>query len=377
MVSEDFYISIAIMAFFLILFALFSYQSIKKGRKAYILTFGLLLGVLGAFFALLKEALPLSSEISSLFLHISLIIYSFQYFTVYIFLEQLEELRPKVYRLVIMVLFILLSIVFSIITWINLPGPNPEIVSFNNISEYLWDFFYNGLGILIFTFGAYVFYKIIRATHEKESIFLWVGMVTLSLGFFVSLLGDTYSFLNKNITLPEIGFFENALLIGDLVKILGMLIFIVVFIVKIDYIYRIPQDVYSIFIFTGSGICLYVAHTENSENIRIDEDLMSGVLTAISTLMQETFRSKISDDKGVNEIYTEKKVCLVERENFSGAAVLCSKITYFLKCSLKNLVDAFETNYIKELEEKNTELAVYDGAAKIVTDNFPYVRILK
>ncbi|MEA2070936.1 MAG: hypothetical protein U9O98_06560, partial [Asgard group archaeon] len=192
--NTDFFISTSIAVLFLLLFALMLFQSIKKHRRAFILTASLLVGTFGGVISALQYVI---SAYEKYFLYFSLIIWSITYFMIYIFLEKLYSPKPNRIRLAIISVFLFSSIVFQLLT---LLAPDAGTVDPSNVFRTLYANFTNGiiwgmdisytlLGSSIFIFGAYVHYKAYMFNKEPVILIQVISTAIIALGFFVGFIG--------------------------------------------------------------------------------------------------------------------------------------------------------------------------------------------
>ncbi len=120
-------VSAIISGLFFILFILMMYQSIRKNRTAYVLTLSLLIGGIGGIVSVLQYVD--TGVASKYFLYSSLIIWSFVYFLIYIFFEELYTEKPNRFRFATMIILLFASITFNLlylfaptVNYLNLTG---------------------------------------------------------------------------------------------------------------------------------------------------------------------------------------------------------------------------------------------------------------
>ncbi|MHA1461849.1 MAG: hypothetical protein ACTSQ0_02130, partial [Candidatus Heimdallarchaeota archaeon] len=288
-------VSAIISGLFFILFILMMYQSVRKNRTAYVLTLSLLIGGIGGIVSVLQYVD--TGVASKYFLYSSLIIWSFVYFLIYIFFEELFTEKPNRFRFAMMIILLFASITFNLlylfaptVNYLNLTGDLAiRYTAFLDILEWSWDISYNLLGLLIFVFGAFVHFNAYKFTREKITLIQAISMVIIGLGFIVGFVGGDI-FRNSD--------FHD---ISDAVKIVGMLIFALIYIIRIDFIYRLPVNVYFILVFTKIGLNVHISRVLDTSKIAndesqsnetlINENLLSSLISAISGLLNESLGS--------------------------------------------------------------------------------------
>ena len=367
-------ISAIISGLFFILFILMTYQSIRKNRTAYVLTFSFLIGGIGGITSVLQYVISTASDY---FLYTSLIIWSFVYFLIYIFFEELYSVKPNRFRLATMTILLFASIVFNLL-YLFAPtvgelGLTGDLASqytiFLDIIQWSWDTSYNVLGLLIFIFGAFVHFKAHKFTKEVIILIQAISMVIIGAGFIIGFVGgDIFN---------ESNFFD----IGDAVKIIGMLIFAVLYIIRIDFIYRLPINVYFVLVFTKIGLNVHISRVRDtskeidemkkgSETL-INENLLSSLITAISGLLNESLGST----KELKAIIAEDRTIVLDSGLYATCAVLCDRPTHFLNKSLSNLRKSVEVGYKEKLTESTILKSDFSGINELIEKTFPFLII--
>jgi len=365
-------ISGIITGLFFLLFALMLYQSIRKGRKAYILTISLLVGGIGGICSVLQNVVSISPNY---FLYYSLIIWSICYFLIYIFFEELDQARPHRARLVIASCLLLMAIIFNQLVLFfpseissNIPMPfRASFDSFQEVLILLSDTTYNALGIFIFLTGTFVHFRSYKSNRENILLFQAISLFIIAAGFIVGYVGG------------DLVKASGLLDIGDIIKIVGMLIFIIIYIVRIDFIYRLPVNVYFVMAFNNIGLNILNTRTRNpkssltEETTAINETLLSSLITAISNLLSESLGSK----KPLQTIVSEDRTIVLDSGPLATCAILCDRPTYFLVQSLRNLRKDMEKEFDAILTKPVILKSDYLIANELIEKNFPFLVLEK
>ncbi|MBD3190232.1 MAG: hypothetical protein GF308_06295 [Candidatus Heimdallarchaeota archaeon] len=357
-------ISSIFLGLFFLLFSLMVYQSIRKQRKAYLLTISLFLGSIGgiiSIFDIIRDSLGIQHRY---FLFLALVIASISYYLIYLFFEQLIEERPNRIRLVIASIFLFSSIIFNQLFFYFAYYSNIE-TSYVKAIEILWDISYDALGLFIFIFGAYVHFKSYHINKEWIPLVQAISLIFISIGFIFGFLSDVIS-----LSIPKI---------GDILKIVGIVAFSGVYIVRIDYIYRLPVNVYFILIFTQSGLNIHISQTHLvSEEVDLDvtekqydEKLLSGVITAISNLLKESLGSR----EQLEKIVSGDREIILDSGEIATCAILCDRSTFFLHRSLVDLRKSIEKKYKLELTKTIIHKADFIELSTIIQQTFPFLVI--
>jgi len=367
-------ISATIAGLFFILFILLVYQTLRKNRTAYVLTFSLLFGGIGGIISTLQY---IKQTPYNFLLYLSLIFWSFVYWMIYIFFEELYTDKPQNFRLVLITIIFFTSIAFNLlhmllpgVSELGLTGAAAERYNrYYLFVEWSWDISYNLLGLLIFIFGVFVHYKSYKFTKERVILMQAISMCVLAAGFIVGFVGG--DILNE-------GLFFN---IGDGIKILGMLIFALIYIIFPDFIYRLPVNAYFILIFTKIGLNIHIGRvhdpnidTETDEEKAkriISETLLSSLITAISSLLEESLGSK----KNLKAIIAEDRSFILDNGEYATCAILCDRSTHFLEKSLKNLRKSVEAHYQDKLTKSAILMEDFQDVGELIRKSFPFLII--
>ncbi|MFW9990729.1 MAG: hypothetical protein ACFFD4_01595 [Candidatus Odinarchaeota archaeon] len=345
--TPEFLIAAALTVFFAILFALFLYQTLKRNRRAYILTTGIFFGILAGLITAIIE-LQLFPDWGSELLRIELIVWALMYGCLYLFLEETETTSPNGIRFSIVITLFTGFLVFSFISL------HPEAV--NMQLDLWWDFFYNGLGVFIFGFGIYSFFKTYLFGRELEPLVQSIGMVFVVAGFCLSFYGDLTG--------------ESLGILADALKIVGLLVFIAVFILRIDFIYRLPIEVFSIAIYTNTGFPIYIARSKHAREIEtIDHTLLAGMFQALNNIIQNATGS-ISTIKELSS--KDRVITFYSSEKVTVAAVV-DRSTHFLENALMGTALLIEKRYSDELGESVLDTSRLTECASITADSFPFL----
>ncbi len=375
----DFVITLLITGLMLIIGIIFVIQSVVKKRKAYSLTIAIFIGMVASLVETLRLGLDLSLKTSAV-LTISLSTWSLMYFITMFFFMQLnsESINPVVFGFGLT--FFLGEIVFG---WLNtLPYYTDN---FEHVITLLWDFCYDALGILVFAYGAYVHFRIYKKTNEKVGLLLFSALGLIAFGFFWAFMGDLVKELGGvGIVIQGFfsvnGIFANSLLVGDIFKLVGLFIFVGFYMFNFEYIFRLPFEIDSILLFNRLGMLIYAGkyritdyliEDENIEKESIPIDLITAAINAFSTFMAETTGSK----KPLEKIITGDKLVIIKQSKNASVAIISTQSSYFLKRSMKDLLQAVEEKYKDELKLDFTESKYYDDVPRLIGHKFPYLRL--
>ena len=258
------------------------------------------------------------------------------------------------------------------VSYLNLTGDlATKYTAFLDILQWSWDSSYNLLGLLIFVFGAFVHFHAYKFTREIITFIQAISMVIIGLGFIIGFVGGDI--------FQKTDFHD----IADIVKIVGMLTFAIIYIIRIDFIYRLPVNVYFILVFTKIGLNVHISRmcvsskkTNNesqSTGTLINENLLSSLITAISGLLNESLGST----KELKAIIAEDRTIVMDTGLYSTCAVLCDRPTHFLNKSLSNLRKSVEITYQEKLTESTIIKEDFKDISELIKKNFPFLLVEK
>ena len=360
-------LSILIACIILILHILFLIQTLLHDRKEYYLTYGLLIGIFASLTAGMNK-INLFPEIFSnptVPLVLSLILWCFMYLLIYLFFESLFGVEINNKRLIIIFFFFFLAILSYI-----------AIVFVPNESSLFWnyaDLGYDSLGIIIFSFGTWVLYNSYKQVGgETAQILQITGLSFILLGFVIGLIMDFSFIIEDTLKFNPQQFLDTSY--GDLLKVIGIIIFTVTYIREIDYIYRLPFPIYTIIFFkSDSGLSLNITNIKNVSNektIKLDENLITGTVTAIMTLLKEGLGS----EGYLKSINSTDQTIVVKSNKFVSIAVLTIRPTKVLQNSIEKALEEFTAQYKEKLHsDKAIEISEFNDTKNLLKKAFPYL----
>jgi hypothetical protein len=350
-----------IAVLFGVLFGLFVLQTATRHRKASALTISLFFGVLASLSAIISTGLifPLTGNWGNIFQALQLNLFGFQFFFFYIFLERLQSKDIHTGRLAFVIGLLLLQ-TFSL--WLR--------VYFHDVGEisgtlwFLQDMGYALLGIFVFVvLSIPIYLRTYQYTHEKKPIFMAIALGLVGTGFIFSFLFDLFDFLN--ITVAWVGVVAEYTMP---LQAIGLIIFTSIYLSDIDYLYRLPNDTFMLMVVARSGVPLHSVKLRTRKQVKIEGDLLSGLLSAINNVFEEVF--KVSST--IRSISSKEIHILMEPGEEIISVAITDKISYFLDVALKRYTREFEERFGEELKNRIRDIAAYYDASKIIKPIFPF-----
>ena len=359
----DDYLNLGFAVFFAILLILFAYQTLKKKRSAPHFLILLSFGMLGGVFAFLDSS-KLFSDPYRYFLTIQLICYGFQFFFFYLFMEELVSVKVKPMRFGIALSFLIVQVLSLIlITYYRAIGESTTL---------LWLFSDTGYdGLALFTVWGCaipVYIQMYRYTKEKKPLFFATAMLIVGLGFFIILLIDYISFFG---VVPE--WLNNISDLGDILPLLGLMLFLIGYLSNVDYIYRLAHDNYLLMVTYKSGITIHSINFENQSEIVVEENLISGLLTTINMIFSNVLHSK----SHIETIASKDATIYMTTGKYITTTILAEHTSAMLARAMARYTQEFEVRYQELLQKEESDTSQFDNATELLSSVFPFLIIKK
>jgi hypothetical protein len=223
------------------------------------------------------------------------------------------------------------------------------------------------IGAMIYIiFGAWMFLKVYISTKEKKPLFLCIGCILGGMSWIIHFL--KYALMNS------IPFISNPLTtqLESAFALLGIGIVSSVYLLDLDYVYRLPDEYYAFLIKHRDGIALYKADIENKQKIVIQEDLIAGFLSAVNTMFVETLNSKFH----IDEIASGDATIIMRSKPSFTAIIIGNKSPRILEIGLKNFTEEFEEEFKDILAKGVMDISVFERTKDILKHHFPFLHIV-
>lgn len=358
-------INILITSFYSIFLALFSYQFIKQKRSVPYLLLLLISAVIGGIFAIIDSSniLPTFTSYSRIYLIFQLVCYGLQFFFFYLFMEHISEIQPKLWRLAIILSLIIIQ---NIALW--------EIVWFSPLSQELndklWliaDFGYNNLAIFAFLIvGVPIYFKSYKYTREKKAIGFIIGLLLAGLGYVINSIFDYVPFF---IEAPA--WFDEMRIFGEILPLIGLLLFLITYIIDVDYIYRLPRDHFMLMVTYKGGTPIHSVKFETKREAELNENLISGLISSLKI----TFDQLLQTTAPLETISSKDASILLRSGDDILVSMLAEHPTAILTSALDKYVVQFEEKFEEEIKSDTHDTTEFEDADKLIEPIFPFLEI--
>ena len=178
-------------------------------------------------------------------------------------------------------------------------------------------------------------------------------------------LGAQLSWGTKTTPPPNIFTLNNW---GNTIASIGL--FLLYAIIGINYsgIYRLPQENYALMVSTHAGIVIFYHQFKTSRPITIQEDLVSGFLSAINSMFNEALQSQ----KAITQIASGDAAIQIETGQYIKVAFLAQTISGVVAGEMRRFVQDFERTFAEPLQRADSDVGKYQGALELVKKRFPF-----
>lgn len=341
-------------------------QAIIRKRYAWSFFLSIIFGFMAGVAAIFNELVFTDNAFLTSFLRsLHLNLYGFHFFCFYIFFERLISRKVNSLRLSIMIILITMQTLGLFLVFYNEVNSLDAKMAWVLADIGYWSpalFTYIGLGVPIYI-------KTYKYTKEIKPIILCFGLIFVGVGFFISFLNDLeYIFSVFEIYLNFPSIIAELSEIANVFPLIGILLFVIVYLVNIDYIYRLPNDTFTLLVLKRGGIPVHSVHLKTRKKTTIKEFLLSGMITAIDNV----FREIMDEELPIERITSQGINILIKSGQTLSVVVITDKITYFLDKGLQRYINEFEKKYADEIKRDEENMHAYDGALKILKQVFPF-----
>ncbi len=358
-------INLTITSLFGIILSIVLYQSTKKKYSVPIFIRMVVFGMLGGFFAFVDSSGLFEIRVGGyeISLMLQLTFYGLLFFNFYLFMESLAGLKPNIYRLCTTFGFLLLQLTgLWTIAWFGAKGIGG--------SGELWliaDIGYDNLALFTcLFFGFPLYWKTYQYTKEIKALAFAISMIIISTGYIIISMVDYIGFANE---VPE--WLDSIRLLGEIFPMSGIFIFVLVYLSDIDYIYRLPTDHYVLVVAYKTGIPLHTAHLQNKKNIKVEEKIVTGLISSMSMIFNKVMQS----DKAIQNISSEDATIQIEEGEHILAIILAESSSLVLSRALKRYAREFEKTFEEQLKKDSGKTSEFDGAKELLKPVFPFFKL--
>ena len=227
-----------------------------------------------------------------------------------------------------------------------------------NITEIVAYFLY--MSVLSFFWIIYLKRLISNEYIKKIQKNLKLIVLIFCIGFIFSAIGFLFT-IESIINIYGLEF----RLMGDVIQLLGFC-FIFLFFNSVPSLseYGWKDKLDRLFLMLKSGICIYYKFFKEGKDL-IEEQSISGAIKAINDILNE-----ITDKKGVLIIERKHNVFIIQPRDFITGVLVCDEELETLKLLLNRLMERIEETYVKNFEEWNLEMKIFNPIEDLAKEIF-------
>ena len=265
----DFLTNLAVVIGLSLITVVFIYQTRRKHRKVFFLSFGLIIPIVAQSFYILIN--------TSSIIHINLLVgkyirdylFGIFYFLIFIHFHNLYKENETMY--VVNIVFGIIAVFTSFLFL--------TVVTNESVLLAITGRFSNIIGLACFSYISYVCFIVARMLREREAIVEFSSYFIVFIAHIIYVLGNNL-FLN----------FIDYETIADALGIIGIFMLLLNYLSNLDYLYRLPFPIHQIIAYNNSGLCIYSrsVFTRGIQAIAVEEMLFSGLISAISNGIKES-----------------------------------------------------------------------------------------
>ena len=349
----DFLSNLSVVIGLSLIAIVFIYQTRRKHRKIFFLSFGLIIPIVAQSFYILIN--------TSSLIHINLLVgkyirdylFGIFYFLIFMHFHNLYNENESNYLVNIVFGIISVSTTFLILSDVT---NEPVILSITGR-------FTNVIGLACFSYISYISFLVAKMLREREAIVEFGSYFLVFIAHIIYVLGDNFFLQPFDYTT-----------IADTMGIIGIFLLLLNYLSNLDYLYRLPFPIHQIIAYNNSGLCIYSrsVHTKGIEAVAIEEMLFSGLISAISNGIKEALGTTTdlryidaTDKHILLEMYKGITVVVVSDNKSKLLTESARTVNKLIPDDIRNYINGTLVN-VSKIEDK------FDFFVKTA---FPYVTI--
>ncbi len=354
---------------------LFILQTTIRKRKANHLIASLICGTAASYLMIVESNIFPGVVVDRyLVLCFELAVFAFQTFFFYLFLENLVSIKINPYRLSIALIFLishLIALYFVYGRELILRENEGNLVE-SKLGDMFWiisDIAYNGISLLVYgAYGIPIYYNTYKYTKERKPVVFIIALILVVIGYSISLAADmNYYAVNRSEFIGELGDY------AEYFKLLGLFMFIITYLLDVDYIYRLPYDIYILTVLYKNGNKIHTVRLKSKRKIQIEDILLSGLISAINSVYSHALQTKSL----IESISSKDATIFLKSGEYITAIIVTDKGSSVLASALQRYVVEFEKKFYDLLKNDSPDLNAFKSASELIEPIFPFFQIEK
>ena len=360
-----------------IIVLVFIFQGLRNKYYVIYLFISLIASFIGIFienFLYLPEYLDNPQILNLIFaLHISS--FTIYMFFMFIFLNSLVNVKPSTGNLFVAASFFAVMLIgvwqhyffFPEVTYAN--GTMTVTVA-----RLAYDLF----GIFVFgVHGMRIYFQFFRKIRERRALIFFLSQTFMTLGFVVRTIREVRSLLAKIpgslLMYTEGEILEVILDLCDILALVAIIVFLFLYIFNIEYIVRLPQDIYFLGIYTLSGLKIYRTNFQTSKEKIIKDAVLSGIFSAFNSIFAALFKS----EHPIKSIYSNDFTLLFSTNSSIMVVMATERPTFILQSAMSQFLKEFEVQHPYVYHDNFLSLTDIQNVQQIIKKCFPFLKIVE
>jgi hypothetical protein len=158
---------------------------------------------------------------------------------------------------------------------------------------------------------------------------------------------------------------------GEILPLTGLLLFLITYIIDVDYIYRLPRDHFMLMVTYKGGTPIHSVKFETKRAAELNENLVSGLISSLKI----TFDQLLQTTAPLETISSKDASILLRSGDNILVSMLAEHPTAILTSALDKYVVRFEEKFEEEIKSDSHDTTEFDDADKLIEPIFPFLEI--
>ncbi|WP_457557974.1 hypothetical protein [Candidatus Harpocratesius sp.] len=301
--------------------------------------------------------------------------FCFYLFFMFMFLDSLVRVTPSIVSLVFV--SSLVSIMF-IGVWLHFFYYPTVSYTDDTIVVTMARLAYDILGFYVFGIqGVIIYMQIFKKTKESLAFVFMGTQFFMMLGFIPRIYREIWNLVfflpSKNISHLDLTGLSPVMLICNLLALVSIITFLILYIINIKYIIRLPHDIYFLGIYTLSGLKIYKASFRTSKEKIIQDSILSGIFSAFHSIFKSLFQS----EHPIKMIHSDDFSLLFFTDNSIMVVVATEQPTLILANAMKQFLIQFNQEFPYIYKDNFLNLDGIENTQQLLKLRFPFLKIIK
>jgi hypothetical protein len=160
---------------------------------------------------------------------------------------------------------------------------------------------------------------------------------------------------------------------GEIFPLMGLLLFLITYILDVDYIYRLPRDHFMLMVTYQGGTPIHSVKFHTKRKAELNQNLVSGLISSLKI----TFDQLLQTTAPLETISSKDASILLRSGEKILVSMLAEHPTAILIRALDKYVIRFEEKFSDEIKRETHDTTEFEKADKLIKPIFPFLEIKK